>query len=137
MNQDFPVGLLVKTSPSTEKGWGCDPWLGAKILYASLLKCQNVKQKQCCNTFNKDFKKNCDSLCYIMLHAWNFYNINQLYLKFLKSTEKQKRKEVRASTYWLIFLLCHRREQQIWMFSKGLCPFQTFNIPGIYPQCIL
>ena len=40
-------------------GWGGDgsiPGWGAKILHASQPKNQNMKQKQCCNKMNKDFK---------------------------------------------------------------------------------
>ena len=36
--------------------WVCIPGQGAKIPQASGLKTQNIKQKQYCNKFNKDFK---------------------------------------------------------------------------------
>ena len=45
---DFPGGPVVKTSPSNAGG--------AKIPHASQPKKQNIKQKQNCNKFNKDFK---------------------------------------------------------------------------------
>ena len=47
---------LVKTSPSSAGGVGLIPGLGAKILRALRPKNQNIKQKQCCIRFNKDFK---------------------------------------------------------------------------------
>ena len=49
---------MVKTSPSNTGCSGSIPDPGAKIPHASGPKDQNVKQKQCCNKFNKDFKKN-------------------------------------------------------------------------------
>ena len=54
--RDFPGGLVVKTSPSNAGDASSKPGLGAKIPHASLSKKQNVKQKQCCNKFNKEFK---------------------------------------------------------------------------------
>ena len=53
---DFPGGPVVKTSPSNAGGVGSIPVRGAKILHASQPKNQNIKQKQYCNKFNKDFK---------------------------------------------------------------------------------
>ena len=55
--RDFPGGPVVKTSPSNAGGAGSIPGWGAKIPYASGPKNQNIKQKQYCNKFNKDFKK--------------------------------------------------------------------------------
>ena len=52
---------MVKTSPSNAGGACSIPGRGAKIPYASQPKKeknQNIKQKQYCNKFNKDFKKN-------------------------------------------------------------------------------
>ena len=46
---------LVKTSPSNAGGVGLIPGLGAKILRALRPKDQNIKQKQYCNKFNKEF----------------------------------------------------------------------------------
>ena len=47
---DIPASLVVKTLPSNAiPGWG------AKILHALWPKSQKIKQKQCCNKFNKDF----------------------------------------------------------------------------------
>ena len=47
---------MVKTSPSNAESAGSIPGWGAKIPHASRPKNQNIKQKQYCNTFNKDFK---------------------------------------------------------------------------------
>ena len=54
---DFPGGPVVKTSPSNAEGAGSIPDQGAKIPHASWPKNQNIKQKQYCNKFHKDFKK--------------------------------------------------------------------------------
>ena len=53
---DFPGGPVVKTLPSSAGGAGSIPGGGAKIPHASQPKTHNVKQKQYCNKFNKDFK---------------------------------------------------------------------------------
>ena len=53
---DFPGGPVVGTSPSNAGGVGLIPGQGAKIPHASTPKSQNIKQKQYCNKFNKDFK---------------------------------------------------------------------------------
>ena len=53
---DFPGGPVVKTSPSNAEGAGSIFGQGAKIPHASGWKNQNIKQKQYCNKFNKDFK---------------------------------------------------------------------------------
>ena len=50
---------MVKTSPSNAGGVGLIlgiPGRGAKIPHVSRPKNQNIKQKQYCNKFNKDFK---------------------------------------------------------------------------------
>ena len=47
---------MVKTSSFNAGGVGLIPGHGAKIPHASGPKHQNVKQKQYCNKFNKDFK---------------------------------------------------------------------------------
>ena len=47
---------MVKTSSFNTGGVGLIPGHGAKIPHASGPKNQNVKQKQYCNKFNKDFK---------------------------------------------------------------------------------
>ena len=47
---------MVKTSPSNAVGAGSIPVRGAKIPHALWPKNQNIKQKQYCNKFNKDFK---------------------------------------------------------------------------------
>ena len=53
---DFPGGPVVKTLPSNAGGAGSIPGWGAKTPHASRPKTQNIKQKQCCNKCNKDFK---------------------------------------------------------------------------------
>ena len=47
---------MVKTSLSSAGGVGSIPGLGTKIPHASWPKNQNIKQKQHCNKFNRDFK---------------------------------------------------------------------------------
>ena len=47
---------MVKTSSSNAGGVGSIPGQGAKIPHASWSKSQNIKQKQHCDKFNKDFK---------------------------------------------------------------------------------
>ena len=47
---------MVKTSPSNAGGAGSIPSRGAKIPHGSGPKNQNIKQKEYCNKFNKDFK---------------------------------------------------------------------------------
>ena len=48
---------MVKTLPSNAAGAGSIPGrVGAKIPHDSGPKNQNIKQKQYCNKFNKDFK---------------------------------------------------------------------------------
>ena len=56
MFRDFPGSLVVKTSPSSAGDAGLIPGRAAKIPHASWPK--NIKQKQYCNKFNKDLKKN-------------------------------------------------------------------------------
>ena len=48
---------MVKISASIAGGAGSIPNQGAKISHASQSKNQNIKQKQYCNKFNKDFKQ--------------------------------------------------------------------------------
>ena len=47
---------MVKTSPSSAVGACSIPGWGIKIPHASWPKNQNIKQKQYCDKFNKDFK---------------------------------------------------------------------------------
>ena len=54
--RDFPGGPVVKISPSNAGGAGSIPGQGAMIPHASRPKNQNIKQKQYCDKFNKDFK---------------------------------------------------------------------------------
>ena len=54
---DFPGSPVVKTLPSNAGGVGSIPGQGAKITHASQPeKPKNIKQKQYCNKFSKDFK---------------------------------------------------------------------------------
>ena len=53
---DFLGSPVVKTLPSNAGGAGSIPGRGAKLPRASQPKTQNIKQKQYCNKFNKDFK---------------------------------------------------------------------------------
>ena len=54
--RDSPGGPVVKTSSSSAGGVGSIPGRGAKIPHALRPENQNIKQKQYCNKFNKDFK---------------------------------------------------------------------------------
>ena len=54
--RDFPGGPLIKPSSSNAGSAGSIPVQGANISHASWPKNQNIKQKQYCNKFNKDFK---------------------------------------------------------------------------------
>ena len=54
--RDFPGGPVSKTSPSKAGGAGSIPGWGAKFPHDLRPKNQNIKQKQYCNNFNKDFK---------------------------------------------------------------------------------
>ena len=47
---------MVKTLPSKAGGAGLIPGRGTKIPHVSGPKKQNIKQKQNCNTFSKNFK---------------------------------------------------------------------------------
>ena len=47
---------MVRTSASSAGGVGSIPRQGAKIPHALQSKNQNIKQKQYCNKFKKDFK---------------------------------------------------------------------------------
>ena len=48
---------MVKSVPSNAGDVGLIPGRGIKILHASRTKAPNIKQKQSCSKFNKDFKK--------------------------------------------------------------------------------
>ena len=52
----FPGGPVVEILPSNARSAGLIPGWGAKIPHALQPKNQNMKQKQYCNKFNKDFK---------------------------------------------------------------------------------
>ena len=51
-----PGNPVVKTSPSNAGSAGLIPGWGARFPHALMPKNQNIKQKQYCNKFNKDFK---------------------------------------------------------------------------------
>ena len=53
---DFPGGPVVKTSPPSAGGVGSISGQTSKIPHALRPTNQDIKQKQCCNRFNKDFK---------------------------------------------------------------------------------
>ena len=52
-NLDLPGGPMVKTLPFNAGGAG---WTNKGLSHASWPKYQNIKQKQYCHKFNKDFK---------------------------------------------------------------------------------
>ena len=52
----LPFRTVVKTSPSNTDDAGSVHGQRAKVTYSSGQKTQNIKQKQYCNKFNKDFK---------------------------------------------------------------------------------
>ena len=52
----FPGSPVVKSSSSTVVNMGSIPGREAKITHDSWPKHQDMKKKQCCNKFNKDFK---------------------------------------------------------------------------------
>ena len=52
----LPGGPAVRTSPPSAGGAGLIPGQGAKIAHVLWPKNQNIKQKQYCDKFNKDFK---------------------------------------------------------------------------------
>ena len=60
LSREFPGSPEVKPSPSRAGGSGWTPGQRA-VPHASWPKNQNIKQKQHCNKFNKDFK-NCPHL---------------------------------------------------------------------------
>lgn len=53
---DFPGGPVVATSPSNPGYLGLIPSRGARIPQASWTESQDMKEKQCYNKFNADFK---------------------------------------------------------------------------------
>ena len=52
----FLGGTVVENLPANAGREGSTPGPGAKILHGSGPKKQNIKQKQYCNKFNKDFE---------------------------------------------------------------------------------
>ena len=57
---DFTGGSVIKNPPSSARRARMTPGQGTKIPHASRPKHQNIKQKQYCNKFNKDFKTDLD-----------------------------------------------------------------------------
>ena len=55
-SRHFHGGSVVKISPSNAEGASLIPGWEAKISHASWPKNQNIKEKQYCTKFNKDFK---------------------------------------------------------------------------------
>ena len=53
---ESPGSPVIKTWPSNAGGAGLIPGRGARILHALQPKNQNIKQKQYCEKFNKEFK---------------------------------------------------------------------------------
>ena len=53
---DLPGGPVAGSSPRKAGDVGSVPGQGAEIPHASWPKHQNMKQKQYCNEYNKDFK---------------------------------------------------------------------------------
>ena len=56
-NMNLPGGPVVRTLASSAGDESSSPGGKAKIPQDSQSKNQSIKQKQNCNTFNKDFKK--------------------------------------------------------------------------------
>ena len=59
-NKSYPTGFPLAVQrlrlPSKAEGVGLIPGQGAKIPDALWPKNQNIKQKECCNKLNRDFK---------------------------------------------------------------------------------
>ena len=53
---DFPGSPVVKTATSSARGAGLLPCWAVKILHVLQPKIHNIKHKQYCNKFNKNFK---------------------------------------------------------------------------------
>ena len=66
---------MVETSPSNSGGMGLIPDRGAKIPHASRPKNQNIKQKQYCNKFNKDFLKKWSTSKKLLKNEINLQNV--------------------------------------------------------------
>ena len=73
----FSGSPVVKTLPSNAGNLGLIPGRGTKIPHASWPRKQNIKQKQFCNKFNKDFK---------------MVQINSFYWKPRDALKKKKKK---------------------------------------------
>ena len=93
-DRDFPGGPGFKTLPSRAVGVSLIPGQEVKIPHASRSKIQNMKQKQYCNKFNRDFLKNSPhqkKSCKKKITKDKF--------KRQKQTKTQKRKKSRKHTH--------------------------------------
>ena len=80
---------MVETSPSNAGVVGSIPGRGAKIPHASWPKNQNIKQKQYCNRFNKDFKngpheKIEKKSIYIYVYTHTHTHTHTLHIRYLR-----------------------------------------------------
>ena len=83
---DFPGGLVVKNSSSNAGGAGSIADWGGKISHGSGPKIQNVKQKQCCYKFNKDFKNSLHQKIFLKNHLQSLlYQLMTCYLLISKT----------------------------------------------------
>ena len=89
---DFPGGPMVKTSSSKTGGADLIPGQGGKIPNASQLKNQNIKQRQYCNKFNKDFKNGVSKMNILFTFIGEIFSFQNCFLSTLgfKYLELQK-----------------------------------------------
>ena len=72
---------MVKNSSSNVGGAGSIADWGGKISHGSGPKIQSVKQKQCCNKFNKDFKNSLHQKIFLKNHLQSLlYQLMTCYL---------------------------------------------------------
>ena len=57
LSRDFPGGPVTRILPFNAGGAGLITGYGVKIVHGLWSKNQNIKYKQYCNKFSKDFKK--------------------------------------------------------------------------------
>ena len=69
LSQNFPGGLVVKTSPSSARGAIVES--GRELPH--MPQNQDIKQKQCCNTFSKDFFFKKEHL-FLLQRCWRMTN---------------------------------------------------------------
>ena len=80
----FPDGPVVKTSPSKAGGASLIPGQRIKIPTASQPKNQNIKQKQYCNKFNKDFKNGLHTYTHTHTHTYTHKPFKKRIVFFFK-----------------------------------------------------